>query len=357
MKICVINSLYPPYHRGGAEVMAEKEVKQLRLEGHDVFVITIRPWLAYKSLWPIVEELDGVRVYRFYPLNLFSFININKISWWWRLPWHKIDLLNLHSYLVVKNILKQEQPDLVRTHNLKGIGYTVWRAIKNLKIKNVHTIHDVQLVVPSGLLKVGEERKLNNWFYKSYAAVCRLLIDSPMEVISPSQWLMDFYTSRGFFKHSVKTVDLAFGQLPLTKQLNLQPQKKVINLLYVGQIEEHKGILWLIRKLKNYELRITNYELGNSFHLDIVGNGSKLNKVRKLVAGDERFKVWGWVPAEKLGGFFLTADFTVVPSLVYENSPTIITTSLGHKVPVIARKIGGIPELIKAGETGWFLAD
>jgi glycosyltransferase involved in cell wall biosynthesis len=348
VKICIINSLYTPYYRGGAELVVKKDVDRLKSYGHEVFVITVCPWEGRKSMKPKIDEIEGVKIYRFYPFNLFSFVNINKKPMWLRLPWHFFDIFNIHSYFTVKKILQREKTDLVLTHNLKGIGYTVWRAIKDLKIKNTHIIHDVQLVVPSGLLLFGREKIVNGIFYKIYSATCRLLINSPDEVISPSRWLLDFYTQRGFFKDSKKIVNLAFGALPEVKQLNLEPQKETIKLIYVGQIEDHKGVVWLVEILKKIETdKLRNWKL------DIIGDGTKLADIKKLVIKDKRVTIYGRVEGRDRDELIKQTDFVVVPSLCYENSPTIISVALGLGIPVLAAKIGGIPEMVKEGVDGW----
>ena len=58
MKICVINNLYPPYNRGGAEIVAENQVKQLVLQGHQVFVVTTRPFTRF--LPPNIKKLEEI---------------------------------------------------------------------------------------------------------------------------------------------------------------------------------------------------------------------------------------------------------------------------------------------------------
>ena len=68
MRIAVITSLYEPYKRGGAEVIARKVVDALIEEGHEVFVIS-----AGKK--DELETVSGVEVYRVDPGNLFSYID------------------------------------------------------------------------------------------------------------------------------------------------------------------------------------------------------------------------------------------------------------------------------------------
>jgi len=46
-------------------------------------------------------------------------------------------------------------------------------------------------------------------------------------------------------------------------------------------------------------------------------------------------------------------DVLVVPSLCYENSPTVIYEILALGLPVLAANIGGVAELISEGKNGW----
>ncbi|MDO8599244.1 MAG: glycosyltransferase, partial [bacterium] len=49
-------------------------------------------------------------------------------------------------------------------------------------------------------------------------------------------------------------------------------------------------------------------------------------------------------------------DVLVVPSLCAENQPSAILEAFAAGVPVVASRVGGIPELVRDGETG-FLTD
>jgi len=63
--------------------------------------------------------------------------------------------------------------------------------------------------------------------------------------------------------------------------------------------------------------------------------------------------VWyGRVERKALPELLQTLDALVVPSLCYENSPTVIFESFACHVPVIASNIEGIAELIQEGENG-----
>ncbi len=206
-------------------------------------------------------------------------------------------------------------------------------------------MHDVVGVRPSGLLFFGREKE--SFLIKLWTWLNRWLYTSPAEVRFPSEWLKNFYTARGFFKNSKKTVARNFV-LPPSKNLLIDKKLKSPNsvmFLYVGQIEQHKGILFLIKTLNG--LRITNYELR------IIGVGSALAPAKQLSAHNPNIKFIGWQPKEKVQEYLKQADYTMVPSLCYENSPTVIFESLSAAVPVVASDLGGMPELIQNKVNGY----
>jgi glycosyltransferase involved in cell wall biosynthesis len=173
----------------------------------------------------------------------------------------------------------------------------------------------------------------------------RHLFGSPHVVISPSQFLRDFYLLRGFFKKSRVEV----LRNPLTFPRLISPQiarasDNIFRFLYVGQIESHKGVVELIQAFK--KIADTDTEL------HIVGGGSKLSVIQNLIEGDKRINVYGRLDRRELPAIFARMNMTVVPSLCYENSPTVIFESFAAGVPVLASNIEGIAELIRQGENG-----
>ena len=350
MKICLINNLYPPNGRGGAEIVTQNIAKGLKAAGHEVFVITTHPWENTESLRARIVERNGIKVYEFYPANIYHYSNGHKHNMLARYIWHFIDILNLHSFFVVKKILGDEKPDIVWTHNLMGVGMLAVEAVKILGFRHFHTLHDVQLSLPSGLIIWGQE---NNKEAKSrlrplYERAMRDILGNPEIVFSPSKWLLDFYAGRGFFKKSKQVVlqnpvsgTLQTGRVPET------PQSKV-HFLYLGQIEEHKGVRMLVKTFRH--LLNEGYD---NLELTIAGGGALSEEIKVLAFDEERIKILGPVLHDKIGELFAAADYLIMPSLCYENSPTVIFESLAAGVPVIVSNFGGNPEIVRDGENGY----
>lgn len=342
MKICLINSLYKPYRRGGAEVVFNTIVKELKKDGHDVFVITISRKKDKKNFY--CQEMDNVKVYRFYPKNIFSFIDIAQQPYWQRVIWHLIDTFNYHSYRQVKKILKKEKPELVLSHNLKGLGYLTLAAVKNLKIKNIHTLHDIQLVNPTGLLIKGQEKQ--PLFLKPYYKITQKLFSGPAVIVSPSKWLLDFYRQYGFFKKS-KEVVIPNPLVLSNKEIRKNFKDKKVNYLFLGQLEKHKGILFLLDVFKEFN------NLDNC-RLIVVGRGDLEEKLREKYKKLDWVEFLGFIPSNQLGKLvFKNIHYTIVPSLCYENSPGVIYDSFKYSTPVIASAIGGVPEIVQEGVNGY----
>lgn len=342
MKICVINSLYPPYHRGGAEVVVQKIISGLQSLGHQVVLITLGRREG-------VERHGDLTIYRIKPFNVFSFIDINQQPLWRRLLWHLLDVFNLSGAQKVKKILAHEQPTVVLTHNLKGIGYLVPRAIRQAGRRHIHTVHDVQLSRPSGIILHGQEKPFLI-LDKVYEKICRWLFNDPQVVISPSSWLLEYYKKRGFFYKSQKAVlpnPVTFQNVKKRPEEQLTTSSR-LTLLYVGQLERVKGILFLIAACKKIS--------GQNWRLLIAGTGNIQAKVEAAIEGDARFIFVGRVEPHQVAELYRQADLTIVPSLCYENSPSVITESLVANVPVVAADIGGIGELVKDDYNGFTFA-
>ena len=344
MKIGIISNLYPPFVRGGAEVIAALEAKGLKDVWQHVFIITSRPYRGFRSLFVSRGEDNEIPVYRFYPLNFYHYLNDFRFPGFVRFFWHLWDNFNIFSYWQVKKILITEKPDAIITHNLMGLGFLLPRLLKKLKIKHLHTLHDVQLGTPSGLILHGKEKSWQHHFFKiiGYDKLMKFLWRSPDVVISPSRFLLNYYQKLGLFPDSKKTV------LPNPiKQIIKFNRKSSYNLelLYLGQIHSAKGILELISAIHNLKLP--------ALRLNIIGVGPDLACAKKLAGLDKRICFHGWLGHQEMMPLLAKADVLIVPSLCYENSPTVIYEVLALGIPVLAADIGGVAELITEGKNGW----
>lgn len=318
MKIVLINNLFGKNTRGGAEEIVRILKDELLTQGHKVEVV------------------------QFFAPNIYPIIDSYKYSFPVRFFWHIIDTFNIFSYFKIKKILQESRPDIVWTHNLKGIGLLTPRAIRARSIYHVHVLHDVQLVEPSGIL-LYNNRNLNK-LNLVYEKITKILFGSPDLVVSPSQWLMNFYKNRGFFKRSKKIV--LRNPISISDSQKYHKEISSKNFLYVGQIEEHKGIFLLVDAFSEF------VQDNKTAHLDIIGSGSQEERLKQNIKNIPNIQFHGRKSHDEIIKYYARADYTVFPTLCYENAPNVIQESLLAATPVIASELGSISEFIEEGKNG-----
>ncbi len=320
MKICLMNNLYKPFNRGGAEKITETIAEGLAKAGHEIFIIAAKP--------------RGEKFPANYLNSLYG--NLSEFPEFMRLLWHIWNMFNVINYFKIKKILQKERCEAVITNNLMGLGYLVPAAIRSLKIKHLHIVHDIQLLHPSGVMYRGKEGIINNFSAKIYSGLCRWLFASPPAVIFPSLWIKNQHVEKNFFPLSEIIV--------LPNPVDSAPKKTSpagnFKFLFLGQIEKHKGIFLLMRAFDKIKKQRPEIEL------ILAGNGSQIENARRLAASDKNIKFMGWHGDEQADKLLLSSHCLVYPSLVYENCPNAIQRALSAGLPVLAADIGGIPELL-----------
>ena len=80
------------------------------------------------------------------------------------------------------------------------------------------------------------------------------------------------------------------------------------------------------------------------------GGGPTLELHRSEASDNAEFL--GQVDAEEIGEAYRHARFLVVPSRWFEGCPLVILEGMSFGLPVVASRIGGLPELVEDGVTG-----
>jgi glycosyltransferase involved in cell wall biosynthesis len=111
---------------------------------------------------------------------------------------------------------------------------------------------------------------------------------------------------------------------------------------YFGRLAMEKGVATLIRAAAQAKVK-----------LRIAGTGPESDALKALAAevgGDIEFL--GFVSGEPLWKWVREARSVVLPSEWYENAPMSVLEAYACGKPVVGARIGGIPEMVKSGETG-----
>jgi glycosyltransferase involved in cell wall biosynthesis len=114
------------------------------------------------------------------------------------------------------------------------------------------------------------------------------------------------------------------------------------DLLFVGRLEERKGIIWLLKSL------ILLHRQGKKYTLKIVGHGPLAQELDKIITANnltQHVKLSGYVSQQELLRCYLLAKVVVIPSL-YEGLPTVTLEAMVAGKPLIVSNIPGLNELV-----------
>jgi glycosyltransferase involved in cell wall biosynthesis len=232
------------------------------------------------------------------------------------------------AYLRYRSLFKKESFDLVWVHNTVGFGMVILLALK--KVRVIETYHDIQFLHPSGLMLFGKEQMLSSVFARIYRVLLRIYAPRQLVQIFPSNWLEKIYAR---FNMTGQKVLVLRNQSP-----ELEPQALMgdgPDFLFVGQLEPHKGVQLLLESF----IRLSDRKLS----LWIIGDGS-LGPALKEKYSQKNIRFLGRL--DNPLPYIASSRCLVVPSLCYENLPTVILEAALFKTLAIGSRLGGIVEAL-----------
>lgn len=322
MKIAFVTFEYPPFIIGGAGVYADNLTRELVNLGHHITIFTPDLGNTYKKKGNL--EICTIKINRNVPFPALQF--------WIKLP---------------KEIQKVHETVNFDLVHFNGLSY--WFLKKNLiKTPKVTTIHhsiaDNSLRGDFKFFKL-----LNNSEENLFMLLIerRCIHDSDKLIcvseFTKNQIVNNYNTDIGKIKviyQGVNPNNRDFSSSDLRK-LKKDLKLKEIVILFVGRVDDsRKGLNSLIRAFKHIQNCV-------DASLLVVGKGNynKSLKLAKSLKIDEKVVFTGFVDEETLYKYYNLCDVYVCPSFLEGFGLTIVEAILAGK-PVVANKVGSIPELI-----------
>jgi glycosyltransferase involved in cell wall biosynthesis len=338
MRILFVND--SGVHVGGAETYLLALSKLLKKEGHEVFLFSISGERGLKTKSEFVfHDVKKGRV-------------VHHIEHYY----FKHDLFtSLEKYII------EVGPDVIHLQNTHKYTNTVLKAAVVSKVPVVKTVHDIELVCPTGLCyKPNRELCEGGFGLKCLTCGClsskrftREIMPQYIRRMLLSKVLV-FVTMSRAFEGKLKENGISrvirvnhFVDAQRFTPASRHPQNAI---LYAGMLTPIKGVDVLIRAMPFIVKRIPKAKL------TVAGDGPERPKLTAMarelgVSGSVRFM--GKIPYEKMPAVYRNASVLAVPSTGFEQFSLSGLEGMACGLPVVASAVGGIPEWLEDGKTGF----
>lgn len=350
MKVLLCNKFYRPL--GGPETVVLDTVRELKALGHTPIPFSM-------------EHPDNLESE--YSAYFVSNVDYNtKQSRGGRLIREAVNLLySREAKRNIRRLIADTRPDIAHAHNIyHQLSPSILTALRGAGIPTVLTLHDSKLLCANMLFlthgRICEKCRgrrfhhavLNKCVKDSIASSLLCCVEETIHrwtaiyeknvdlFLTPSRFLKDKLVQHG--RLDADRIEV----LP-----NYADTRTIVPScgpgsfgLFIGRIEPLKGVMTLLKACS----RIPDFEIR------LAGKGPLLEEGERFCRehGLTKVKFVGFLGRDELTGMLRECGFVVLPSECYENCPMTVLEAHASGKPVVASRIGGIPELVSHESDG-----
>ena len=329
MKICQVVPCFPyqdylqgkpeekGYHIGGVERHVFEISKALTNRGHSVTVLTTRSPLHRK--YHEIDEIEVVRV----PYGIPLYFSSVPFHLFWHFNQHDYDLIHAHT----------PNPTIADLACLKNWG----------KKPFILTYHN-------DITKNGYMGKILSYMYNNTLGT--FLLKNSDLIITTTKSYAEKSVNLKRFKHKIKVIPNGIDLNRFNKNEDKEKIKMYYNIpvqyrviLFVGVIEEYKGVEYLTKAFK----KVLNHE--KKCYLIIVGAGTLSKKLKEMTVKlkiSDNVIFAGYVKDSALPYHYSASDIFVLPSISEKEGFGIVQLeAMACGKPVICTNLPGVNEVDK----------
>ncbi len=262
----------------------------------------------------------------------------------------------------LKKLIQHIRPNIAHAHCIyHHLSPSVLSLLKEENIPTVMTAHDLKIACPAykmlnkngiceqckqgNLFHVVKNRCIHNSFMTSLLVAVEstthkllgLYKNNLDMIITPSQFYRDKLIEWGWAPDKLIYIPNFIHYETYTPHF-----KAGDYFLYFGRLAPEKGVDTLIKAAVKAGVK-----------LKLAGTGPYEQEFRQMVPADcDKIEFMGFCSGNALWSLIQQARAVVLPSQWYENAPISVLEAYACGKPVIGARIGGIPEMLKNGETG-----
>ena len=310
LKVGIVSPYGYP-HPGGVNEHVRHTCEAMRRMGHDAWIITSKYGKEREDEGHIIRIGTGWA----FPANG----SVGRVTLGWRLKQQARELLAEHRF----DVLHFHEPFV------PFLSPTVLEASRTV---NIATFHAFGGFSPS------------YWVGKRFAGRLAELIDGRIAVSSAARHFIGRYFP-GDYRIIPNGVDIdEFGKAEPFDEL----RDGTLNILFVGRLEERKGLIHLIKAYNRLRKRHVDARLL------VAGDGKRAREYRRYVGlrGIRDVEWLGRVSNEEKARYFASADIFCAPNTGQESFGVVLLEAMAAGVPIVASDIHGFKQVVQRNVQG-----
>lgn len=249
----------------------------------------------------------------------------------------------LRGLIECRRLVAGFKPDVLETHT--SVAGLVGR-VASVGVPGVLRVHMIHAYASHDLVPPIRRRV--------FRAVERGLDRITDHYIGGSDWIANFgIQNRIFDREKITRIHYALDLERFDRDLVQAPSvipaapRSSLTIGFLGRLEEQKGLALLMSAFK--ELRRNGGDARLIIGGDGPARGRLISEIRAADLDEGTVEMIGWV--EHPAAFMRDIDVLVTPSR-WEAFGIVNLEAMAAKVPVVATRVQGIPEVVEHGETG-----
>ena len=274
-------------------------------------------------------------------------------------------LYSVEARIRIGKLLRLERPDIAHLHNIyHHISPSIIHSIKKAGVPVVMTMHDYKLVCASYLLRAGDkicEDCKGGRYYRCFLNRC-VKASAAKSLLSTAEMylhhrIMDIYSlvdafisPSAFMKRKIEDMGFKGNIVRLPNFIDFtefRPKYEWTGrtIAYCGRLSAEKGVGTLISAVKGLK----------DLRLKIIGDGPLRAQLQARAESEaiDNVEFLGYRSRQEVKEDMGSSMFVIMPSECYENNPKAVMEAFALGKPVLGSRLGGIPELVRDGETGF----
>lgn len=341
------------FNKGGAETVCFNTGRLLEEHGHEVVYFTLK-WNDNRPS-PQSKYFPESKETRRGPFRQVK----NLVNYFY----------HFEAARKIEQLILDEKPDLAHIHLMWGqITPSIFPVLKKYRIPILFTVHDYRIVCPAYTFRDGSghicEDCQGRHFYKCFTHTCckgSRVMSAVMAAeqyfrnafFNPAKYIVGFIYVSNFARNIQEKYMPALNEKPNITLYNFstsivsEPKAMPTDryFLFFGRLSYEKGVMTLLKAYRDLP----------QCRLKVVGTGPKEEELKAFAVenGMKNVEFLGYKTGKELTDLVSGAYFVIVPSEWYENNPMTIIEAYSVGTPVIGARIGGIPEIVVDGRTGF----